>query len=222
VLAGGHAARVARHDRTGLGGYDLVFAGADAEAVRERAQEVACSVGGDLMTEAVFDLLRLERGRSRFGMDFGPDTLPQEARLDSPREDALSFEKGCFLGQEVVARIRFRGHVNKHLVSLAFDGDAPGVVRGAAISKDGREVGQVTSIARPSSPGGGARPDERGARGGNQPRDECGAGPSSAREEDTKRQGAVALGYVRREHAIAGVEVTVAPGAACARVVERP
>jgi folate-binding protein YgfZ len=135
---GGVEVRLVRHDRTGLGGVDLVVAPSDLEKVRAaiRAPEASAQ---DL------DLLRLEAGRSRFGPDFGPETIPQEAQLEAKEEDALSFDKGCFFGQEVVARLRFRGHVNKLLVPLVLEKEAPA---GAPLAKDGKEVGRLTSVAR--------------------------------------------------------------------------
>ncbi|MBI3724990.1 aminomethyl transferase family protein [bacterium] len=93
----------------------------------------------------MLDLLRLEAGRPRFGADFGPETIPQEARLEEKEADALSFDKGCFLGQETVARLRFRGHVNRLLVGLVSESD---VSPGSSLRKDGKDVGKVTSAAR--------------------------------------------------------------------------
>jgi folate-binding protein YgfZ len=130
--------RIVRHDRTGRGGVDLVVAPGDLEAVR-------AAVRAERGSDAALDLVRLEAGRSRFGRDFGPDTIPQEARLEEKEEDALSFDKGCFFGQEVVARLRFRGHVNRLLVPLVLEGEA---ASGAPLMKDGKEVGRLTSVGR--------------------------------------------------------------------------
>lgn len=86
--------------------------------------------------------LRIERGVPRFGSEIGPETFPQEAGVD----DAVSYEKGCYLGQEVVARIHFRGGVQRHLVQLEIS-DAEGPLVGERVSFEGREAGRLTSVA---------------------------------------------------------------------------
>ncbi len=90
----------------------------------------------------LFDVLRVEAGVGAFGVDFGERDLPQEAGLTR----TVSVEKGCYVGQETVARIHFRGHINKVLRPLRFAGEAPPV--GAELSLDGSKVGRVTSVAR--------------------------------------------------------------------------
>lgn len=92
-------------------------------------------IGGD-----AYEAARIEAGAPRMGIDLDEDTIPQEADLD---RDAISFTKGCFIGQELVCRIDSRGHVNRHLRRLR--GGAPTV--GAVVTADGREVGRVTSAA---------------------------------------------------------------------------
>ena len=86
------------------------------------------------------EIARIVAGLGRYGVDLGPRNFPQEARLDA----ALCFTKGCFVGQEIVARIRSRGAVNRLLVRLelgaASQADAP-------IALDGRKIGHVTSAA---------------------------------------------------------------------------
>jgi tRNA-modifying protein YgfZ len=92
------------------------------------------------------EALRVERGIPRFGHDYGPESFPQETGL----EEAVSYTKGCYLGQEVVARIHYRGGVQKVLRGLIFAGEsAP--APGTALLADGREAGTVGSVAR--SPG---------------------------------------------------------------------
>lgn len=85
------------------------------------------------------EALRVERGIPRFGVDFGPDNFPQETGAD----DAVSYTKGCYLGQEVVARIHYRGGVQKALRGLLFEGAAS---RGSRLSLEGKEVGTVGSV----------------------------------------------------------------------------
>ena len=86
--------------------------------------------------------IRIEAGEPRFGMDVDRSTIPQESGLVP---ESVDFAKGCFLGQELVARIDSRGHVNRHLRKLEFDGAAP--EPGAEISAAGRVVGTLGSAA---------------------------------------------------------------------------
>ncbi len=86
------------------------------------------------------EILRIEAGVPRLGTDTGPKTFPQEARLDP----AVSYSKGCYIGQEIVARIHSRGAVNRLLVQLVLE--AP-VEPGDEIRVDGRGVGQISSAA---------------------------------------------------------------------------
>ena len=86
--------------------------------------------------------IRIEAGEPRFGMDIDRSTIPQESGLVS---ETVDFTKGCFLGQELVARIDSRGRVNRHLRKLRFDGAAP--EPGAEISAGARVVGTLGSVA---------------------------------------------------------------------------
>ncbi len=90
------------------------------------------------------DRLRLEAGRPLFGVDFGPDHFPQETGLEAA---AVSYDKGCYLGQEVVARIHYRGGVNRHLRGLMGSGAPPDDLVGREVSAGGRAAGTVTSAA---------------------------------------------------------------------------
>ena len=76
-----------------------------------------------------------------FGVDMDASTIPIEAGLE---ERAVSYTKGCYLGQEVIARIAHRGHVNRHLAGLRLE--AP-CATPAELSKDGKAVGSLTSVA---------------------------------------------------------------------------
>lgn len=101
-----------------------------------------------------YETARISAGVSRQGRDLDERTIPQEAFLDS---DAVSFTKGCFLGQELVCRIDTRGHVNRYLRLLRLGGTAAAAAAavGADIVADGKVVGQVTSLARISTAPGG-------------------------------------------------------------------
>ncbi|HMA82494.1 MAG TPA: glycine cleavage T C-terminal barrel domain-containing protein, partial [Candidatus Binatia bacterium] len=86
------------------------------------------------------NILRVEAGTPRYGIDFNEDNLLLEVGLDS----AVSFSKGCYLGQEVVERIRSRGHVNRKLCGLWLDGETA-VAAGDKITVERKENGVVTS-----------------------------------------------------------------------------
>ncbi len=107
----------------------------------------ACDViGGEpppgipLVDPAAYEAARIEAGVPKMGVDIDERTIPQEARLE---RDAVSFTKGCFVGQELVCRIDSRGHVNRVLRRLR----GRGLAAGAEVASDGRAVGRVTSSA---------------------------------------------------------------------------
>jgi folate-binding protein YgfZ len=85
---------------------------------------------------------RVELGIPRIGLDMNESTLA----LEVPVDEAVSQSKGCYLGQEVVARGTARGHVNRKLVVLRLDGPPP--PPGAPLVRDGKEVGTLTTVAR--------------------------------------------------------------------------
>ena len=115
------------------------------------------------------ELWRISLGFPRFGVDIRERDLPQETRQDR----ALNFSKGCYIGQEIVERIRSRGAVHRQFTGFRIQGPLP--APGSKLQKDGKELGEITSAATlPMS-----------------------AGPRS-----------VALGYVRREAAAHGTELT--------------
>jgi folate-binding protein YgfZ len=95
----------------------------------------------DLMSPDEFQALRVASGFPWYGVDLDEHTLPLEGRQD----DAISMDKGCYMGQETVSRLVRVGHVNRRLVALRFTGVAPAV--GAPLSRDGKATGKVTSVA---------------------------------------------------------------------------
>ena len=126
---------------TDAGWGERLIAGLDRFRIRT-AVELALEQRGEAPTAAE-DAARIAAGTPRMGADLDDSVIPQEADLD---RDAVSFTKGCFVGQELVCRIDSRGHVNRHLRLLVLDPQvAP--VPGATIVHDGREVGAVTSGA---------------------------------------------------------------------------
>jgi folate-binding protein YgfZ len=105
-------------------------------AVRALVEQGASEVDAD-----AYEALRIEAGVPRQFYDIDETTIAQEAYLD---RDAVSFTKGCFVGQELVCRIDTRGHVNRLLRRLR--ADSP-IERGATVEVDGKAVGTVTSSA---------------------------------------------------------------------------
>jgi folate-binding protein YgfZ len=93
--------------------------------------------------QGAFDAARIAAGMPFYGVDLNEENLPQEVGRD---RDAINFTKGCYLGQETVARIDALGHVNQRLVGLRFiASDVPAA--GTEVTRDGRIVGSVTSAA---------------------------------------------------------------------------
>jgi len=95
----------------------------------------------------VWSTLRVEAGRPAFGTDMDQDTLPPEAGIV---DRAIDHTKGCYTGQEVIVRIRDRGHVNRHLRVLDL-GDIPAPTRGVellAADGSGKSVGHLTSVVQ--------------------------------------------------------------------------
>jgi folate-binding protein YgfZ len=88
-----------------------------------------------------FNVWRVEMGLPLFGTDMGEETIPLEARL----EDAVSFEKGCYMGQETISRVHNLGHLNKIMVGLKIAAAEP-PPPGCAVIQDGREVGRLSSV----------------------------------------------------------------------------
>ena len=101
--------------------------------------------GATPLDDVTAEILRVEAGVPRFLVDMGEDTIPLEAGLD----DAISHTKGCYVGQEIVVRIRDRAHgrVARHLVGLRIEADdVPAVDQ--PVTLDGRQVGRLTSAVR--------------------------------------------------------------------------
>jgi folate-binding protein YgfZ len=134
----GMALRIVRADDTGEEGYDIWMDAAGIDRLWERLREA----GGEPVGRDAWDVLTLEAGRVRYGADVDGSTL----LLETPLDHAYSLNKGCYLGQEVVARITYRGHVNRKIVGFRF-ADARVPVPGAKVVVAGREVGWITRAA---------------------------------------------------------------------------
>jgi folate-binding protein YgfZ len=97
---------------------------------------------------AAYDVARVEGGRPEWGVDIDDSTIPQEANFDELH--AISYTKGCYTGQEVVARVHFRGHVNRHLRGILFDEASMLPPRAALFDSTGKAVGDVrTALLSP-------------------------------------------------------------------------
>ncbi|HKW39632.1 MAG TPA: hypothetical protein VJN39_00155 [Gemmatimonadales bacterium] len=96
---------------------------------------------------AALELVRILAGWPRFGAEIDDKTIPQEVRYDEI--DGVSYTKGCYTGQETVARLHFRGHTNRQLRGLLFDPEPPVTPVGgwSAVTHLDHEVGRVTSLA---------------------------------------------------------------------------
>jgi len=114
-------------------GIDLLCDAADSE-------RLASALGVPRIDESAAECLRVERGRPRYGIDLDDTVIPQEAGLN---ERAVSFTKGCYVGQETVARLYYRGKPNRHLRGLRLSGAAQ---TGDPVRLGEREVGRLGSV----------------------------------------------------------------------------
>ncbi|MBI4532094.1 MAG: aminomethyl transferase family protein [Candidatus Latescibacteria bacterium] len=138
---GGASLFIARSEITGEVGYDL-FAPVEAlPGLWETLCEKGRSMGVRPVGLQALNTLRIEAGIPRYGVDMDEETIALEARLE---QRAISFTKGCYIGQEVVARATYRGHVNWLLSGLQVEGEAV-PSGGDKVFDDDREVGHITS-----------------------------------------------------------------------------
>jgi tRNA-modifying protein YgfZ len=122
-------------------GLDLICAAADAETLGEGLGRAGVAE----VAEEAAEIVRVESGRPRFGREMTTETIPQEAGIN---ERAVSFEKGCYIGQETVARLHYKGKPNRHLRGLR--SPAP-LVAGDEIRVGDKVVGQVgTTVISPA------------------------------------------------------------------------
>lgn len=138
----GHSVTVVKVSRTPMDGYDIYMPAEAAPSL----WDFLISSGEELNIVPVgseaLNTLRVEAGIPVYGIDMDESNIPIEAGL----WDALDFEKGCYVGQEVVARIKWRGHVNWHLVGFVIEGERVPLA-GDQIFLEERKIGRVTSGA---------------------------------------------------------------------------
>lgn len=138
---GGQEVRIVRRGLVGVEAFDLWVRPDGAPGVWDALVEAGAVPAGFEALETV----RVEHGIPRWGAEIGAETLPQETGLE---ERAVSYSKGCYLGQEIVARIHYRGGVNRGLVALRFPAGAELPAAGAPLLADGRRAGVVGSALR--------------------------------------------------------------------------
>jgi folate-binding protein YgfZ len=139
VAVDGARVMVARVPDLNIEGYEL-FVPVDAFDALWR---LALDAGAEPAGLAAWEVARVEAGRPEWGLDIDDTTIPQEANLDELH--AISYTKGCYTGQEVVARVHFRGHVNRHLRGLRAAGTEPPPTGSQLLDESGRLVGDVRS-----------------------------------------------------------------------------
>lgn len=108
---------------------------------RDRAWEALLGAGAAEVTPEAAEILRIEAGRPRFGAEMGTETMPAEAGIV---EQAVSFTKGCYIGQETVARLHYKGKPNRHLRGLKLSAPAQ---PGEPLRRGEKEVGTLGSAA---------------------------------------------------------------------------
>ncbi|MGD0180268.1 MAG: glycine cleavage T C-terminal barrel domain-containing protein [Terriglobales bacterium] len=140
------AVTVVRGDTASVDSYELWSSPDQVTSVRD----TLANAGAMPVSTGALELLRIASGIPRYGQDIRERDLPQETE----QQRALHFSKGCYIGQEIVERIRSRGNVHRKFTGFEVEGALPAV--GAKIQADGRDIGEVTSVA--SLPfGGGER-----------------------------------------------------------------
>ena len=136
--------RILRHSLFGFSGAELLLARQSLPSAWSLLVEAVGERGGAPIGFRALDMLRLEAGIPWFGTDFDEHHFPQEAGVESTH---ISFTKGCYTGQEIVERVRSRGHVNRRLAGLLFGSAGVPKPGTAILAADGTEAGRVTSAA---------------------------------------------------------------------------
>ena len=121
-----------------ISGYDLI---GPVDQLREALNHLLKD-GATLSGNHAYETARVEAGTPRFGPDITPDNFPAEAGI---LERAVSFSKGCYPGQETVARMHYRGHPNRTLHRLKIEGPPPSP--NTPIFQSDKQVGRITSVA---------------------------------------------------------------------------
>lgn len=144
VDAAGHRALAFRVSITGEDGYLLVVGAGEGVALVDALLETGAAFGARRVNDEARDILRIEAGIPRFGLDMDATYRIPETTLE---REAVSYTKGCYLGQEVVARLKAYGSPKQALMGLVFDADGALPEPGTPIVLDGKTVGAVKSGA---------------------------------------------------------------------------
>jgi len=131
--------RVTNKDRSGLGGVDLI---ADGDSIVD-LYDALVSAGAVPIGFLALEQLRIESGRARWPVDGTEKSMVHELAVN---EEVCSFNKGCYLGQEVINRVDVKGQINKKLQTIVVDAD-PAVLTGATVQMGDKKVGTITSAA---------------------------------------------------------------------------
>ena len=142
IQVGNLPVRCARVRRTASGGYDLIVPESRSVDLWNLLLQAGNPVGLRPVGLEAWNVRRLEAGIPWYGVDMDEARIPLETGL----EEAISYSKGCYIGQEVVARATFRGHVNRKLTGLLLSSEEP-ARGGDKIFRKGQEVGWVTDSA---------------------------------------------------------------------------
>jgi folate-binding protein YgfZ len=154
-----------------LGLYVATDLGVDVISDVSEAERIRDAIGAEPVSAEAAECLRIESGRPRFGLDMDEETIPEEAGLN---DRAVSFTKGCYVGQETVARLHYKGRPNRHLRGLRLSAPAD---RGDEVRLGERAIGRVGSscvspahgpialavIRREAGPGAQVAVGDRGA-----------------------------------------------------------
>ena len=134
-----------RNRHSGIAGVPVVLVatdvGIDVFAPAESKETVIAELGVPAVDEEAAEVLRVERGRPRYGVDLDESVIPQEGGLN---ERAVSFTKGCYVGQETVARLYYRGKPNRHLRGLRLSAPA---TTGDVLRLGAKQVGRLGTVA---------------------------------------------------------------------------
>ncbi|MDQ6690153.1 MAG: hypothetical protein M3Z18_06550 [Gemmatimonadota bacterium] len=132
---------IARVPDMDLDGFEIFVPNESVGALKTRLHAAGVAPG----SAETWDIARVESGRPQWGTDMDESTLPQEANFDEL--GAISYTKGCYIGQETVARVHFRGHVNRFLRRLRFV-TRPAPPSGAElVDETGKVIGDIRSVA---------------------------------------------------------------------------
>lgn len=144
ALVDGATVTIARVPDLEIEGFELFVPADMLHVLRER---LVCQ-GAVPAGLAAWEIARVEAGRPEWGLDIDETTIPQEANLDELH--AISYTKGCYIGQETVARVHFRGHVNRHLRALRFTLPAGPASRAQLFDETGKLLGETrTAVHSP-------------------------------------------------------------------------